>query len=52
MRNKLSQLLVVEMGKAFLEQGLQAQVMLQRRQRKCLRGIIDLCWKPQLESLG
>lgn len=36
MRNTLSQLVVVEMGKAFLEQGLQAHVMLQRSQRKCL----------------
>lgn len=36
MRNTLSQLVVVEMGKAFLEQQLQAHVILQRRQRKCL----------------
>lgn len=36
MRNTPLQLVVLEMGKAFLEQGLQAHVMLQRSQRKCL----------------
>lgn len=36
MRNTLSQLVVLEMGKAFLEQGHQAHVMLQWSQRKFL----------------
>lgn len=33
-RNTLSQLLVLERGKAFLEQGLEARVTLQRKHRR------------------
>lgn len=55
MRNTLSQPVVVEMGKTFLEQGLQAHVMFQRRQRRRLWEGLQLCagnYSSGLESLG
>lgn len=50
-----SQPVVVEMGKAFLEQGLQARMTFQRRQRKHLWEGLQLCagnHSSGLESLG
>lgn len=42
-RSTLSWPVVVETGKAFLEQGLQAHVTFQRRQRKHLWEGLELC---------
>lgn len=55
MRNRLLWPVVVEMGKAFLEQGLHAHVTFQRRQRKRLWEGLQLCagnHSSGLESLG
>lgn len=54
-RNTLSQPVVVETGKAFLEQGLQAHVTFQRRQRKHPWKGLELCARNRssgLESLS